>query len=257
MDGLIDANGDTDIRPEQEKEAIQEPKQETVINEALLKQLSSAVNHIKKQKNVTPFLLPVSHANYPNYPLIVKNPMDISKIESKLATYTSTKEFMDDVNLIRDNCIAFNGANTQISHWAIQIAKSTEKFLDKKVCFCLILKASSAPGITTKQLFRPKRDIHAPSRDFGISPTRRSSKKNYPEFKFCYRVLRELNHKRNQAIAWPFLKPVDYVALNIPEYPNVITHPMDLSTIREKLDTEQYETADQFESDVRLMCVAC
>ena len=29
--------------------------------------------------------------------------------------------------------------------------------------------------------------------------------------------------------AWPFLEPVDPVALNIPDYPDVVKHPMDLS----------------------------
>ena len=40
------------------------------------------------------------------------------------------------------------------------------------------------------------------------------------------RVMRKLMRRKS---AWPFLEPVDPVALNIPDYPDVIKHPMDLS----------------------------
>ncbi len=40
------------------------------------------------------------------------------------------------------------------------------------------------------------------------------------------RVMRKLMRRKS---AWPFLEPVDPVALNIPDYPDVVKHPMDLS----------------------------
>jgi hypothetical protein len=41
-------------------------------------------------------------------------------------------------------------------------------------------------------------------------------------------------------LSWPFLTPVDPVALNIPDYPLVITHPMDLGTVLRKLNELEY-----------------
>ena len=38
-----------------------------------------------------------------------------------------------------------------------------------------------------------------------------------------------------------FTNPVDYVALNIPDYPNVVKNPMDFSTIKTKLKEHKYE----------------
>ena len=32
--------------------------------------------------------------------------------------------------------------------------------------------------------------------------------------------------------AYEFLAPVDYIALNILDYPKIITHPMDLGTVK-------------------------
>ncbi len=44
--------------------------------------------------------------------------------------------------------------------------------------------------------------------------------------------------KHNQA--WPFLTPVDTVKLNIPDYFMIIKRPMDLGTIKKRLDNNYY-----------------
>jgi bromodomain-containing factor 1 len=44
----------------------------------------------------------------------------------------------------------------------------------------------------------------------------------------CYKVLQIL--KRHEC-AFPFLEPVDPVALKIPDYPTIVKEPMDLGTI--------------------------
>lgn len=51
----------------------------------------------------------------------------------------------------------------------------------------------------------------------------------------------------------PFLYPVDPVALGIPDYPLVITRPMDISTIESNARDGIYETFEQFEADVQLI----
>eukprot|EP00312_Isochrysidales_sp_CCMP1244_P042818 CAMPEP_0202757608 /NCGR_PEP_ID=MMETSP1388-20130828/16482_1 /ASSEMBLY_ACC=CAM_ASM_000864 /TAXON_ID=37098 /ORGANISM="Isochrysis sp, Strain CCMP1244" /LENGTH=111 /DNA_ID=CAMNT_0049425507 /DNA_START=41 /DNA_END=372 /DNA_ORIENTATION=+ len=50
-----------------------------------------------------------------------------------------------------------------------------------------------------------------------------------------------------------FLAPVDPVALNIPDYPTVITHPMDLGTVEQRLDRKEYTDAGGFVRDMRLV----
>jgi Bromodomain/Bromodomain extra-terminal - transcription regulation len=52
--------------------------------------------------------------------------------------------------------------------------------------------------------------------------------------------------------AWVFNTPVDVVKLNIPDYFQVIKHPMDLGTVKEKLSSGSYMTPSGFASDVRL-----
>ncbi|GLD92879.1 hypothetical protein PINS_up001458 [Pythium insidiosum] len=51
---------------------------------------------------------------------------------------------------------------------------------------------------------------------------------------------------------WVFSSPVDPVALGIPNYFKIIRRPMDLGTIKKKLDAGIYKHLDQFAEDVRL-----
>ena len=60
------------------------------------------------------------------------------------------------------------------------------------------------------------------------------------------------NLKKNKSAVF-FAKPVDPVALNIPNYPNVIKHPMDISTIDQRLRDHVYKSVDDFVADFRLM----
>lgn len=55
----------------------------------------------------------------------------------------------------------------------------------------------------------------------------------------------------------PFKQPVDLVVDNVPNYFDVVKHPMDLSTIRAKMANGAYTTASEFEADVRLIFQNC
>ena len=63
--------------------------------------------------------------------------------------------------------------------------------------------------------------------------------------------------KRHEAYAWPFYKPVDVEALGLHDYFDVIKRPMDLGTIKSKLDGGKYLTAEGFAADMRLMFQNC
>ncbi|XP_061373150.1 transcription factor GTE12-like [Gastrolobium bilobum] len=65
----------------------------------------------------------------------------------------------------------------------------------------------------------------------------------------CTAILKSLTSHRH---GWAFNKPVDPVALNIPDYFTVISHPMDLGTIKSKLEKNIYFSIEEFAADVRL-----
>ncbi|EEF42745.1 bromodomain-containing protein, putative [Ricinus communis] len=56
----------------------------------------------------------------------------------------------------------------------------------------------------------------------------------------------------NHPCGWVFKEPVDPEKLEIPDYFSVITNPMDLGTVKSKLENNQYFGAEEFAADVRL-----
>ena len=68
--------------------------------------------------------------------------------------------------------------------------------------------------------------------------------------KRCLDLLKELS-KHPQAV-W-FLEPVDPIKLGIPEYPQIITNPMDFKTIRIYIESGRIETAESFAEHMRLV----
>ncbi|XP_034167267.2 bromodomain-containing protein 3a isoform X1 [Pangasianodon hypophthalmus] len=75
--------------------------------------------------------------------------------------------------------------------------------------------------------------------------------------KHCDTILKEMLSKKHAAYAWPFYKPVDAEALELHDYHDIIKHPMDLSTVKKKMDGREYPDAQSFASDVRLMFSNC
>lgn len=68
--------------------------------------------------------------------------------------------------------------------------------------------------------------------------------------KKCLELLKELS--KHPLAVW-FLEPVDPVKLGIPDYPQIISRPMDFKTIRTFIETGTIETAESFAEHVRLV----
>lgn len=61
-----------------------------------------------------------------------------------------------------------------------------------------------------------------------------------------------LNRLMSHQYGWLFNEPVDVVKLNIPDYFNVIKHPMDLGTVKSSITSGKYSNPIDFADDVRL-----
>ena len=71
-----------------------------------------------------------------------------------------------------------------------------------------------------------------------------------PSLESCKSVLNAIfRHK----FSFPFNVPVDPVALNIPDYFNVIKNPMDFGTVKEKLHGGKYQDIGEFRADCELV----
>lgn len=241
-----------------------------------LKFCSNILRGLKRHPQSNPFQTPVDAIalNIPDYPKVITHPMDLSTIAKKFDSfeYSTPDIFITDVRLIFENCYKYNGPDSQIS----SMAKSMEKYFNNQV---LKIPTTLAPSsdeqsssthkrrnsgtpTTPISASRPRRDSQAVSRQ-SLTPTTaptsfsKSTKKSSIDTNFCHATYRELTKKSNQHIVWPFLQPVDPMALGIPDYLEVIKEPMDLSSIKKKLDSGTYSNGDQFASDIRLMLNNC
>ena len=70
----------------------------------------------------------------------------------------------------------------------------------------------------------------------------------------CLLVLKDV---KTNAKAWPFLKPVNPVSDNAPNYFEIVKTPMDLATITDKLASRVYPNVAAFKSDMELVFENC
>ncbi|KAH6593873.1 hypothetical protein BASA50_007098 [Batrachochytrium salamandrivorans] len=230
-----------------------------------LKWFGGVTRNMKKRKDAIIFLVPVDPValNIPTYFTVIKHPMDISTIEKKLQarSYADIAAVKSDFETMFNNCYLFNGHDAQVSVMARNLYNWYVKELEK-------LPLTPRPPVDRKPKqphresisgvdHRPRRESHTPSRDPTPDNKRFKLKKTSSELKFCSHIQRELCKKHHSPYNLPFLVPVDPISLGIPQYRSIITRPMDLSTMRKKLDAGDYDNASEFEADMRLLLNNC
>ena len=114
--------------------------------------------------------------------------------------------------------------------------------------------SSLPPGVNSITQGRSKRAkiTAAPRASFGAAGAAAASQDATKALRMCGRIVKELLAHQH---AWPFAKPVDINA--VPGYYEVITDPADLGTIKRKLDTNSFETVEQFEEEVKRVWSNC
>lgn len=251
----------------------------------------NSIKAIKRLKDAGPFLHPVDivKLNIPFYYNFIKRPMDLSTIEKKINAnaYEAPSQLVDDFNLMVENCFKFNGKDSVISQMVRNIQASFEKHTlnmpPRDLPATTNSGRASTGGKSTRRKAtngtaaangsadvpkirrevssfdngRPKREIHPPKPKDMPYDIRPKKKKYQPELRYCQQIMKEFLSKKYENISWPFLEPVDPVSMDCPTYFDIIKTPMDLGTIQNKLTNGDYETASDFEKDIRLVFTNC
>jgi len=108
---------------------------------------------------------------------------------------------------------------------------------------------------------KPARQIKKPVKEL-LSDTlpQHSSKPKHrmtEAMKACNEIIKEMFSKKHSAYAWPFYKPVDTEQLDLHDYKQVIKKPMDLGTVRTKMEGREYRVPTEFALDMRLIFTNC
>ncbi|XP_049516684.1 bromodomain-containing protein 3 isoform X2 [Dermacentor silvarum] len=144
-------------------------------------------------------------------------------------------------------------------------------------------EAKSSKVSTRRESGRP---IKKPSKDLPDTQQHSSKPKKgklTEQMKYCNSILKELFAKKHAVCtgalflkgpslnarrprraqqprpgyAWPFYKPVDAELLGLHDYHEIIKHPMDLGTVKQKMDNREYKSPEEFAGDVRLIFTNC
>ncbi|XP_059514427.1 bromodomain-containing protein 3 isoform X4 [Myotis daubentonii] len=220
------------------------------------------VKTLWKHQFAWPFYQPVDaiKLNLPDYHKIIKNPMDMGTIKKRLENnyYWSASECMQDFNTMFTNCYIYNkkkgvkrkADTTTPTTSAITASRSESPppLSDPKQAKVVARRESGGRPIKP-----PRKDL-----EDGEVPQHAGKKGRLSEhLRHCDSILRELLSKKHAAYAWPFYKPVDAEALELHDYHDIIKHPMDLSTVKKKMDSREYPDAQGFAADIRLMFSNC
>ena len=106
-----------------------------IIDKEIKSKLLKIISTIKKLKEAYEFLEPVDYIKYniPDYLDIIKYPRDLSLIQFNLENdyYPNIQSFLNDVQLIWDNCYTYNPPKNYISKCAQICEKKFKKEIEK------------------------------------------------------------------------------------------------------------------------------
>lgn len=60
---------------------------------------------------------------------------------------------------------------------------------------------------------------------------------------------------RNESLV--FREPVDWKGMGLTDYPEIVKKPMDLGTVKKKIENDEYDTIEEIALDIRLVWTNC
>lgn len=105
------------------------------MNQEEIQKALNLVKHLSQQSESIHFLHPVDYKalGLHDYPYIIKTPMDLSTVKSKIKQnlYTNFDDFLGDMILIWDNCRTYNLAESAIVQQTEILEKSMLRFCNQ------------------------------------------------------------------------------------------------------------------------------
>ncbi|CAG0880440.1 unnamed protein product [Cyprideis torosa] len=183
--------------------------------------LESILNEMRDLKEASPFMQAVSARLVPDYHLIISQPMDLQTMREKIHArqYSSREEFLEDMKLMVQNSIRYNGAGHTIT-------------IDAKALLDLCVRRFQEKE---DRLMRLEKAIN-PLLDDDSSAS------------FSFILDSVVQSIKAMSESFPFLKAVD--RKKVKDYYELIKTPMDIGEIEKNAKGRKYRTRAQFLGDV-------
>jgi hypothetical protein len=219
--------------------------------------MKKMLNALMNYECASPFLKPVELREAPGYLDVVDTPMDLSTVKKKIqsgAYESDSSIFLNDINLIWANCIAYNDPDSEISSWAYKMsefsATSAKEFDLGEIQWIGIAKkrAQSAGNMPVDKGLLHIVDLKR--KKVNQSSTASQVSMSHKEMKQI------VSRLQSYEFSSPFLYPVDLK--DAPGYLELIKRPMDLSTILRNVKKGEYVgDSAKFCSDIFLIWDNC
>nr|XP_022292305.1 bromodomain and WD repeat-containing protein 3-like isoform X1 [Crassostrea virginica] len=212
------------------------------------------------------FLTPVDLNVFPIYGIIIEYLIDLTTIKSRLENrfYRRISALQFDIRYIEQNTVAFNEPGTAIVKSARILTEALLEFIQDTDCtdpmpilntLCHREKVGGvSSGSDTEDTADSSKHRHSDEDQPGTSTRRKPVpvpvvNKNPDSWKSeCLTLLETIFRCEDSN---PFRFPVDPDEL--PEYFDIIEHPMDLSTVKENLLGDRYPNPNSLFKDLRLI----
>ena len=125
-------------------------------NKSSISTMQNILNNLKELKFAEPFLEPVDWKAWGliDYPEVIKKPMDLGTISQKVneGEYDSIDSFIQDIQLVIDNCTTYNDKKAEVYKQAIKLQRA----LDREISKLKTEEKDEAAGASKEVTFPPK-----------------------------------------------------------------------------------------------------
>jgi len=200
------------------------------------------------------FRVAVSPDIAPDYLDVIKHPMDLEQVKDKLVEhkYSIAKSFVRDVKLVFENALAYNSKEDAVHKEARKLQKKFEKTWKDVEAQLEEWQSDRLAKEEEKERRKTGEDDDDAATDAkkdAAASTKKKVKIDEAAHKFvweerggwgvvCSTLIDSLLDMDD---IWPFETPVDPKALKLKDYTTVVTHPMDLGTVKSKLHEDRYD----------------
>ncbi|XP_019860546.1 PREDICTED: transcription initiation factor TFIID subunit 1-like, partial [Amphimedon queenslandica] len=164
--------------------------------------LEKIVNKLSAVQEYWPFCKPVSSKDVPDYYNLIKFSMDLQTMKDNIRKhkYETRQQFTEHVNLIVNNCITYNGFNSELTKTAQRMLEMSNKEINQN----------------SQALEKLEHEINPLLGDD-------------PQAALSFLCRKSIERMKAVPNSWPFHFPVS--SKKLPDYRMIITKPMDLQTM--------------------------
>ncbi|OMJ92342.1 hypothetical protein SteCoe_4892 [Stentor coeruleus] len=149
-----------EIKPIADEDLVPEVKRSDEV-----KTLLKIIAELKKNPYIAPFLHPVDRKEYIDYYEKVKEPMDLSTVESKLlrGDYETSYQFSLDMRLIWNNSFFYNANNSHLYSLTLELSMQFERLMKGSENLMLKDKHVPKPSQVEKEVSVKPKSIPTPT----------------------------------------------------------------------------------------------